>query len=437
MAAVPYAIRLRYPSRRSLDADHAAYLVHGGMLVPMPADGQAPAPNARVRLDIVGPDGLEFHLEARAGHALPGQGFLVSFEPEAKNQKSALDRALAEPGFARARDLEPDIPPLAPEVSIAQAAAATSLVAAPDDDIDPALSPLLNAPLDERATSTDEAPEPPSPSAQGQLPVRRARPGEAYLVVIVRYPTIASYLPDEVILREQAELSIPLSDSLPEVGAPALAKLTLPGHNVFDVWCAVAAVGPDVLVLRMSRDDETYRRLCLFLGTHQARNRREREARRGGTHEVRSVVFVQEKMPEETEKMPLRRRLQRMGMDDKINLALSGNREERMALALDSNKSIHHYLLKNAKLTLDEVAFMARLPSLNPDVLDKIAENPAYTQNPAVTKALVFNPRTPLRTAIRLLDRLPRSELNVLARRTNMNRRLLIAAKNKLTGGSW
>ena len=121
-----------------------------------------------------------------------------------------------------------------------------------------------------------------------------------------------------------------------------------------------------------------------------------------------------------------------MGMDDKINLALSGNREERMALAMDSNKAVHHYLLKNAKLTLDEIAYMARLPSLNPDVLDKIAENPAYTQNPSVTKALVFNPRTPVRTAIRLLDRLPRNELVNLSKRMSMNQRLVMAAKNKL-----
>ena len=75
---------------------------------------------------------------------------------------------------------------------------------------------------------------------------------------------------------------------------------------------------------------------------------------------------------------------------------------------------------------------MARLPSLNPDVLDKIAENPAYTQNPTIVKALVFNPRTPVRTSIRLLDRLPRNELVNLSKRMSMNQRLVMAAKNKL-----
>ena len=47
-----------------------------------------------------------------------------------------------------------------------------------------------------------------------------------------------------------------------------------------------------------------------------------------------------------------------MGMDDKINMALSGNREERMALAMDSNRAIHHYLLKNAKDRQEKIALI-------------------------------------------------------------------------------
>ncbi|MEQ8976988.1 MAG: hypothetical protein RL846_03620, partial [Deltaproteobacteria bacterium] len=145
------------------------------------------------------------------------------------------------------------------------------------------------------------------------------------------------------------------------------------------------------------------------------------------------VIKLTDVAPDEDfDKMPIRRRLARMGMDDKINMALSGNREERMALAMDGNRAVHHYLLKNAKITLDEIAFMSRLPSLNPDVLDKIAENPMYTQNPTVTKALVYNPKTPIRTAIRLLDRLPRPEIMNLAKRSNMNLRLVMAAKKKI-----
>lgn len=250
----------------------------------------------------------------------------------------------------------------------------------------------------------------------------------------MRYITMESYLEA---LETAARLEIPPPPETATRNAPVLAKLTLPGHNVIEIWSVVEEVTAAKVSLRLDPDDERYRRACLFPTTHQARNRQERETERGDPPGERSVLWLAEEMPEEAEKMPLRRRIKRMGMEDKINLALSGNREERMALAQDSNRSIHHHLLRNAKLTIDEVAYMSRLPSLNPDVLDKIAENPGYTQNPAVTKALVFNPRTPLRTALRLLDRLPRSELNVLSRRTGMNKRLVMAAKNKLGGGKW
>ena len=400
-------VRLVYRSRRALDADHSAYLMHGGMLVPR---DNPPPINTEVRLEVWAPDGECYPLTARVGRAVPGRGFLVSFEPEAAEAQQALDRAVLRPAFVAARDLEPP-EAIPPEVEWLHAAGSTSAAALGD--------------------------EPEAAETETATAAAKPRPGQSYLAVVVRYPTVLSYLPDAESLERTARLSVEGTDDQAGPEEPALLRLTLPGHNLIEVWSTIETVSANALILRLAPEDERYRRACLFPRSHHARNRREREEARGDSSEGRSVVFLREEMPEAPEKMPLRRRLGRMGMEDKINLALSGNREERMALAQDSNRGIHHYLLKNAKITIDEVAFMSRLPSLNPDVLDKIAENPGYTQNPAVTKALVFNPRTPIRTALRLLDRLPKSELQVIARRTGMNKRLVTAAKTKLTGGRW
>ena len=479
-------LRLLYRSQRALDADHAAYMVHGGMLVPT----EEPLPlNALVALELVGPglgsgDELRLRLDARVGRHVPGRGLLLSFEPGSEGARADLDRWMASDAIREAVRVEEStgLQPEPPEVTVLPAAeeATDPSMPAPDldEDTGPASPPpqvktsssappqppevgakppkdaavdaAVDAMLDEASSSTDAKAATevrgtvPAPFARRRRPVRagdpvirRAQPGERYLAAIVRYPTASSYIPDA----EALELEVMLTLPLPEVEVAAadrvLLKLTLPGHNVIELWGVVDRVSSTELVVRLDPDDERFRRACLYPQSHQARNRHERELARGDDPGSRSELFLWEEMPEELEKMPLRRRLQRMGMEDKINLALSGNREERMALAQDGNKSIHHYLLKNAKLTLDEVAFMARLPSLNPDVLDRIAENPAYTQNPAVTKALVFNPRTPVRTSIRLLDRLPRSDLNILSRRTGMNKRLVMAAKNKMTGSKW
>lgn len=442
MDPAPTIVRLRYRSRRALDADHTAYLSHGGMLVPVAEGTSAPPTNSRVELEILGPE-LRVRLPARAGATVPGQGCLVSFEAGAEAGRAELDRRLSDPAFISARDLEAgDLLP--PEVEF---------VTADDSDSEEPTDPNLEAPdLGEDSedptpaegirgrspAAYDERRPPPGP---GQTVIRVPRPGERYPVVVLRYPTVLSFMDDAEALEATAALSLEPDEwgeghPSPQRNEVLRLKLILPGHHLFEMW-AVIESAQDALTLRIDADDSQLRKACLHPTSHQARNRREREEAREDPPGRRQVLVTYEEKPEEAEKMPLRRRLQRMGMEDKINLALSGHREERMALAQDSNKSIHHYLLKNAKLTIDEVAFMARLPSLNPDVLDKIAENPGFTQNPAVTKALVFNPRTPMRTALRLLDRLPRSELGVLSRRTGMNKRLVIAAKNKLSGSKW
>lgn len=489
VAETPPTVRLFYRSRRALDADHAAYLVHGGMLVPRRAF-LPPAANSTITLEIIAPGGERFRLLSRVGRPIPGQGFLVSFEPEASTEKAALDALLLQPGFVFERDREPLEPIAPPEVALVEAPAldesettdpllnralyplSRSADAPPPEppargapldagegaprssDGLPAEPPARGTPLDAGEEAWALSLEAPSPAMRGTTPrafdgrrpvpgagqtvLRRPHPGETYLAAVVRYPTVLSYLPDAEALEATAQLRLtPPPEASVARNDVAELRLTLPGHHVFLMSAVVEGVDGVGIVLRVDPDDERYRRACLFPSSHQARNRREREEESPHAGESRTVLYLFEEMPEELEKMPIRRRLQRMGMDDKINLALSGNREERMALAQDSNRSVHHYLLKNAKLTIDEVAFMARLPSMNPDVLDKIAENPGYTQNPAVTRSLVFNPRTPVTTAIRLLDRLPRTDLVSLSKRTGMNKRLIMAAKSKLSGSKW
>lgn len=446
------------------------------MLVPAD-EVSSPPPNSLIKLEVTAPSDLHVTLLARVGREVPGRGFLVTFEPESTSAQKALDDAVADPSFLAAREAE-SMDLVAPPV--------VTLLDDDGESTDPGfVLPGETFEPDEAKNTeppdTDPAPRDPPQKASvpappafsgrrplphaGQTVIRRAHPGEKYLAVVIRYPTVLGYLEDARSLEDTATLKLERPDREAQRNDPVLVRLILPGHNVYEIWSVVEFVDARTVHVRLDPNDEKFRRACLFPTSHQARNRREREERRGeqphdhrgpGAGESRppdsarqgslrappadqrTVAWVLEEVPEaDPEKMPLRRRIQRMGMEDKINLALSGNREERMALAQDSNKSIHHYLLKNAKLTIDEVAFMSRLPSMNPDVLDKIAENPGYTQNPGVTKALVFNPRTPVRTAIRLLDRLPRSELMVLSKRTGINKRLLMAAKTKVTGSKW
>jgi hypothetical protein len=375
-----------------------------------------------------------FDLPARSGQPIPGQGFMLSFEAASTDEQALLARYVTSDAFRAACDAEPEDLTSAPEVLRADAEVPTDRASGHDapppstarevDSLDLPDEVLASAPPPEAAPAAarDDGDEPQiaPPPAGGDYPV-----------FVVKYDQVAPW--DAVVASFDATRTLDVEVAEPRFGAGdvALLRLTLPGHNVFEMWARLEATRDDSVTLRVGAADEQYRKAVLYAGSPSARSRREREAKEATASA--QALRIEATMPEEdTARMPIRRRLQRMGMDEKINLALTGNRQERMALATDSNKAVHHYLLKNTKITLDEIATMARLPSLNPDVLEKIAENPQYTQNPSVAKALVYNPKTPVRTAVRILDRLPRNEVGLLAKRTNLNPRLVKAAKKKI-----
>lgn len=270
----------------------------------------------------------------------------------------------------------------------------------------------------------------------GQSTVFRAPgPGESYVVFVIKFATILDYLPLVEDFAKTARFNIDQTGETSKEGGLAQLRLVLPGRNIFTMYAVFEKVTPTSVTLMVNKDSPTFLNATVFHRSLAGKKRLDTE-REDMRRPVDHLRFVEERSKEDLDSLPLRRRIARMGMDDKINLALSGSREERMALAIDGNKAIHHYLLKNARISLDEVAFIARLPTMNPDVLARIAESPSYVQNQTVLKNLIYNPKTPIPVAIRLIDRLPRGEVMNLAKRTSMNLRLVMAAKKRLEKGS-
>lgn len=428
----PRGFCVTYASARRLDADHAAYLTHGGLLLGI--DDAEPAPGLKEPIEVRIVHGERtFNLSGEAGHRRPGRGLMVSFEGHSEDVRDALDAYMVSDGFRTQKRAEPPGEAPSPAVQPLPDAELEEIdtdphVPAPvlTDTQEEVPSALPEPPVEVEAEAT-LAPPPPNPGTFGP-----PGPGEEYFTYVAKFTTVTPFLAPLKTFDETGVFPVAYEDDgLAQVHAIVQLRLTLPGRNLFEMWGRIHRVESDTVHIAVDRDTDTYRKAVLYPTTVSARKRLEREATL--PPEPPTSLRIRQEIPKENvDRMPIRRRLARMGMDDKINLALSGGREERMAIAMDGNKAIHHYLLKNAKITLDEIAFMARLPSFNPDVLDKIAENPAYTQNPTITKALVYNPRTPVKTAIRLLDRLPRSEVMNLAKRTTMNQRLVMAAKKKV-----
>ena len=127
-------------------------------------------------------------------------------------------------------------------------------------------------------------------------------------------------------------------------------------------------------------------------------------------------------------------RLKAMTVNEKMQLALSGSRDERLALMRDNNKTVHVFVLKNPRLGLDEVQSAAKNANLSPDALKLIAEHREWSMNPQICTSLVRNPKTPLPLALKLLDRMPPGDLRVLAK-GGAREQLVHAARKKTAGG--
>lgn len=130
--------------------------------------------------------------------------------------------------------------------------------------------------------------------------------------------------------------------------------------------------------------------------------------------------------------MTLERRLTVMSVGEKVQLALHGNRDARQLLMRDRAGVVQSSLVRNPKITLDEVQALARAPQLSPETAETLAQHPTYGLSPQIALALVRNPRTPLPTATALIGRLNPADLRAVAKGLGVRTPVAAAARKRL-----
>lgn len=214
-----------------------------------------------------------------------------------------------------------------------------------------------------------------------------------------------------------------------QAGAPVTLAVEVGGLSAVELPARVAAVIPGVGVAVMFEGaPEPLRALAEAARHPEAAPLLEAEA--GPAEEAPA----EEAPPEEAARPgTLYDRLKAMTVAEKMQLALGGSREERTALFRDVNKTIHVFVLKNPRIGLDEVQAAAKLANLSPEAVKLIAEHREWGMNPTVCNALVRNPKTPVPVALKLLDRVPLSDVRALAK-GGAREQIVHAARRKLNG---
>lgn len=98
----------------------------------------------------------------------------------------------------------------------------------------------------------------------------------------------------------------------------------------------------------------------------------------------------------------------------KAILAMKGGREERLILVRDTNKIVALSVLKNGRITEQEVEQIARMRNVADEILRQVGTNREWAKNYGVVANLVRNPRTPPGVSTNFISRLLNKDLKQL-----------------------
>lgn len=144
------------------------------------------------------------------------------------------------------------------------------------------------------------------------------------------------------------------------------------------------------------------------------------ELTQGEADEETLAEAVQSVSHDMGERQSLLQRLSGMRVVQRVQLALKGGREERMALIRDSCKVVQRAVLQSSRLTDREVESFAAMANLSDEVLRLIANKRQFRKNYIVVRNLLNNPKTPVDVTMKMLPMLQPNDIKMLAMNKNI-----------------
>jgi hypothetical protein len=215
--------------------------------------------------------------------------------------------------------------------------------------------------------------------------------------------------------------------------APVNLRLVVEGAQPIEAVTRLTAVSPGSLCLEIEGEARTQleaaiAQVCAELGGG------------GSTRRLQTRLFTDGEpttvkraaAPAHPTGLTLEKKLLAMSTHEKVQLALHGSREERALLSKERAGVVQASLIRNPRVSLDEVTALARSSVLAPDAAEALAENRQWGSSPQVAAALARNPRTPLRTACDILDKVTPADLRAIAKGLGVRMQVAQAARKRL-----
>ncbi len=124
---------------------------------------------------------------------------------------------------------------------------------------------------------------------------------------------------------------------------------------------------------------------------------------------------------EEAKTMTSLQRINEMNVSERIKLALTGARADRMILIRDPNKMVSMAVIHSPKITQDEITLVVKNRSLSLELITAITKNREWTKNYSIILELAQNPKTPIKNVLGYLNRLHTMDLKTLTRDKNIS----------------
>jgi hypothetical protein len=125
-------------------------------------------------------------------------------------------------------------------------------------------------------------------------------------------------------------------------------------------------------------------------------------------------------------------RLRKLNQTQQQKIARRGELNDRVVLERLYGRNVWDSLLHNPKLTIPEVARIARKGTVPRPLLELIVDNNTWIQAPMVRRALLGNPRVSSEAIMKLLRITPKHELKVIHKTTTYSSQVRDMARKVL-----